>query len=163
MNNDEKKRRELGEKIFKRHRNFWVYTFYGFIAALINTVVYMIMHNTLHTFLIIDNTVAFIISNLASFWFNNKAVFKDNVDTEHSIWHKLISFFAFRIISLIPDTLIMWLGVTILKWPALLVKIIDQVLVGIFNYLTTRSVFQKQESTMIERIKYRLSSKKDED
>ena len=50
----------------------------------------------------------------------------------------------------------MLVGLSWLHLNALLVKIIDQVLVGIFNYLTTRSVFQKQEHTMIERAKMRL-------
>ena len=39
-------------------------------------------------------------------------------------------------------------------------KIIDQILVGVFNYLTTRSVFQKQEHTMIERAKMRIQEQK---
>ena len=74
MNNNSS-RRELGNRIFKRHRNLWVYMVFGFIAALINTVVFMAMHAIPHTVLVIDNTVAFIVSNLASFWFNHKAVF----------------------------------------------------------------------------------------
>lgn len=54
----------------------------------------------------------------------------------------------------------MLVGLSWLHLNALLVKIIDQVLVGIFNYLTTRSVFQKQEHTMIERAKMRLQAHK---
>ncbi|MFR0600172.1 GtrA family protein [Lactobacillus equicursoris] len=156
MDNSTKRRRALGRKIFKRHRNLWVYMFFGFVAALINTVVFMFMHDVLHTVLVIDNTVAFIISNLASFWFNHKAVFTSNVDHDHNIWQKLASFFTYRIISLIPDTLIMWVGLSLLHWDALIVKIIDQVLVGIFNYLTTKSVFEKQERSIMKRVHDRL-------
>ena len=95
-----------------------------------------------------------------SFYFNQKAVFINNVDHDHSTWHKLIVFFTYRVISLIPDTLIMLVGLSWLHLNALLVKIIDQVLVGVFNYLTTRSVFQKQEHTMIERAKMRIQEQK---
>lgn len=153
---DEANIRKLGEKLVKRHRNLWVYMIFGFVAALINTVAFMVLHQWWHNAVVISNTVAFIISNLASFFFNQKAVFINNVDHEHTTWHKLIVFFTYRIISLIPDTLIMLVGLSWLHLNALLVKIIDQVLVGIFNYLTTRSVFQKQEYTMIERAKMRL-------
>lgn len=153
---DEANIRKLGEKLVKRHRNLWVYMIFGFVAALINTVAFMVLHQWWHNAVVISNTVAFIISNLASFFFNQKAVFINNVDHEHTTWHKLIVFFTYRIISLIPDTLIMLVGLSWLHLNALLVKIIDQVLVGIFNYLTTRSVFQKQEHTMIERAKMRL-------
>ena len=72
MDKDFNRRRALGEQIFKRYRNLWVYMFFGFIAALINTVVFMFMHDVLHTVLVIDNTIAFIVSNLASFWFNQE-------------------------------------------------------------------------------------------
>lgn len=157
---DEANIRKLGQKLVKRHRNLWAYMFFGFLAALINTVAFMILHQWWHSAMVISNTAAFIISNLASFFFNQKAVFTNNVDHDHSEWHKLIVFFTYRIISLVPDTLIMLVGLSWLHLNALLVKIIDQVLVGIFNYLTTRSVFQKQEHTMIERAKMRLQAHK---
>ena len=153
---DQAQIRKLGQKLIKRHRNLWVYTIFGFVAALINTVVFMVLHSWWHNVMVISNTIAFIISNLASFYFNQKAVFINNVDHEH----KLIVFFTYRVISLIPDTLIMLVGLSWLHLNALLVKIIDQVLVGIFNYLTTRSVFQKQEHTMIERAKRRIQEQK---
>lgn len=150
----------LGQNIVKKHRNLFVYMVFGFIAALINTVVFMVLHKYLHSPVLISNTIAFVISNLASFFFNQKAVFTNNVDLEHSTWQKLLVFFTYRIISLIPDSLIMLVGLSWLKLNALLVKIIDQVLVGIFNYLTTRSVFQAQETTMIERAKKRMQKRK---
>nr|WP_025080172.1 GtrA family protein [Lactobacillus hamsteri] len=158
---DEANIRKLGQKLIKRHRNLWVYTIFGFIAALINTLVFIVLHQWWHSAVVISNTIAFIISNLASFYFNQKAVFINNVDHEHTTWHKLVVFFTYRIISLIPDTLIMLVGVSWLHLNALVVKVIDQVLVGIFNYLTTRSVFQKQEHTMIERAKMRIREQKE--
>ena len=157
---DQAQIRQLGQKILKRHRNLWVYMIFGFVAALINTLVFMVLHSCWHRVMVISNTIAFIVSNLASFYFNQKAVFINNVDHDHSTWHKLIVFFTYRVISLIPDTLIMLVGLSWLHLNALLVKIIDQVLVGVFNYLTTRSVFQKQEHTMIERAKMRIQEQK---
>lgn len=158
---DQAQIRQLGQKLLKRHRNLWVYMVFGFIAALINTLVFMMLHSWWHSIMVISNTIAFIVSNLASFYFNQKAVFINNIDHDHSTWHKLIVFFTYRIISLIPDTLIMLVGLSWLHLNALLVKIIDQVLVGVFNYLTTRSVFQKQEHTMIERAKMHIQEQKD--
>ena len=65
-----------------------------------------------------------------------------------------ISFAALSILSIASSSGAFSIVTGAVSWlhlNALLVKIIDQVLVGIFNYLTTRSVFQKQEHTMIER------------
>ena len=151
----------LAQKVVKRHRNLFVYMIFGFIAALINTVVFMVLHKWWHSVVLVSNTIAFIVSNLASFVFNQKAVFINNVDEEHSTWQKLIVFFTYRIISLIPDSLIMLVGLSWLHLDALLVKIVDQILVGIFNYLTTRSVFQAQETTMIARAKEKIKTRKE--
>ncbi|QGV04287.1 GtrA family protein [Lactobacillus acetotolerans] len=152
--------RHLGQKLFKRHRNLLVYMIFGFIAALINTIVFMMLHKWWHSAVVISNTIAFIVSNLASFFFNQKAVFINNVDHDHTTWHKLVVFFAYRIISLIPDTLIMLVGLSWMHLNALFVKIVDQILVGIFNYLTTRSVFQEQEGSFYKRTKKYIQTKK---
>ena len=151
----------LAQNLVKRHRNLFVYMVFGFIAALINTIVFMVLHKWWHSVVLVSNTIAFIISNLASFVFNQKAVFINNVDVEHSTWQKLLVFFTYRIISLIPDSLIMLVGLSWLHLDALLVKIVDQILVGVFNYLTTRSVFQAQETTMIARAKEKIKARKE--
>ncbi len=152
--------RHLGQKLFKRHRNLLVYMIFGFIAALINTIVFMMLHKWWHSAVVISNTIAFIVSNLASFFFNQKAVFINNVDHDHTTWHKLVVFFAYRIISLIPDTLIMLVGLSWMHLNALFVKIVDQILVGIFNYLTTRSVFQVQGNSVLTRAKNHIQERK---
>ena len=152
--------RKQGRKLLRRYRNLYVYMFFGFIAALINTIVFVVLHNNFKVVLVLANTLAFIISNLASFFFNHYAVFTHHVDKSKSIWHKLIAFFTFRIISIIPDTLIMLVGLSVLRWNTVLVKLIDQLLVGIFNYLTTKAVFQKNDHFIRERIRqYVIESK----
>lgn len=45
---DQAQIRKLGQKLIKRHRNLWVYTIFGFVAALINTVVFMVLHSWWH-------------------------------------------------------------------------------------------------------------------
>ena len=152
--------RVLGSKLVARHKSFYVYMFFGFLAALINTVVFMIFHNLWKIPLIYANTLAFIISNLASFFFNKHGVFIENVDETHGTLYQLGLFFVYRILSLIPDNLIMLVGLSWLHWNALLVKIIDQILVGIFNYLTTKSIFSNTSSKFAEKFQKRFGKKK---
>lgn len=72
--------REQGRKLLRRHRNLYVYMFFGFVAALINTIVFVVLHNNFKVVLVLANTLAFIISNLASFFFNHYAVFTHHVN-----------------------------------------------------------------------------------
>lgn len=152
--------RALGSKLVARHKSFYVYMFFGFLAALINTVVFMVFHNLWKIPLIYANTLAFVISNLASFFFNKHGVFIENVDETHGTLYQLGLFFVYRILSLIPDNLIMLVGLSWLHWNALLVKIIDQILVGIFNYLTTKSIFSNTSSKFAEKFQKRFGKKK---
>lgn len=106
------------------------------------------------------NTVAFIISNLFSFFVNKELVFTQNLDDRHGVLYQLGMFFLYRLLSLIPDNIIMVVGLSWLHWNTLLVKIIDQIMVGLINYLTTRLIFQRNEHSMIEKAKARMRVKK---
>lgn len=145
--------RELGSKLVARHRNFYVYVIFGFLAAVINIACFLLLHNIWKMPVIYANTIAFIISNLASFSFNKHGVFIQNVDKNHGVVYQICLFFIYRVISLVPDNLIMLVGISWLHWNAFFVKIIDQILVGIFNYLTTKSIFLNTSGKFAKKFK----------
>ncbi len=47
----------------------------------------------------------------------------------------------------------MLVGISWLHWNAFFVKIIDQILVGIFNYLTTKSIFLNTSGKFAKKFK----------
>lgn len=66
-----------------------------------------------------------------------------------------------RGLSYFFDTFLMFVGISLLFWAPLLVKIIDQVLVGLFNYGTSRLIFMEsnQKMRMRQQIMKRLSDR----
>lgn len=152
--------RKLGNRLVARHRNFYLYTIYGFLAALINIFSFMLLHNLWKMPWFYANILAFIISNLASFIFNKHGVFIENVDKSHTVIYQLSLFFVYRILSLIPDNIIMFLGMSCLHWNTFIVKAIDQIVVGIFNYLTTKSIFLNTSSKLAKRLQKKFHTKK---
>ena len=92
--------RALGRKLKAHNSHFGRYVIFGFVAAVINIIVFLVFRRWLRDSVFIANTLAFILSNLASFYFNNKAVFTTNIDDNRKLWKKLIAFFTYRIISL---------------------------------------------------------------
>lgn len=153
-------RRNLGDKLIKRHRSFYVYMIGGFAASVVNTVAFLLFHSGIKIRVVYANTIAFVISNLFSFLVNKEFVFTQNQDHRHGVLYQLGMFFVYRLLSLIPDNLIMVIGISWLHWNTIVVKIIDQVIVGVINYLTTRSIFQRSEHSMIENAKQRMREKK---
>ena len=57
------------------------------------------------------------------------------------------SFFVCRIFTMVVDSAIYWIGCTNLKFPALIVKMVSQVVVIVLNYIFSKLiVFRKANS-----------------
>lgn len=69
---------------------------------------------------------------------------------------ELVSFFGFRLLSLVADNIIMIVGISVLGIPSMWAKVIDQVLVGLFNYATSRWTFIRQKHRTVDRIRARV-------
>ncbi len=55
-------------------------------------------------------------------------------------------FFGARLVTLAMDMLITWIGISLLHWDALVVKILDNVIVVIANYVLSKLfVFRKSK------------------
>jgi putative flippase GtrA len=55
------------------------------------------------------------------------------------------SFFFFRLLSLVMELVIMWIGVSLLKQNAIVVKIVDNVVVIVANYVFSKVfIFRKR-------------------
>lgn len=79
--------------------------------------------------------------------------------SQHGVFYQPRLFLIYGIISLIPNNLIMLVGISWLPWNAFFVKIVDQILVGIFNYLTTKSIFLNTSSKFAKRFKDHFNKK----
>ncbi|MDF2312148.1 GtrA family protein [Lactiplantibacillus pentosus] len=135
-------------KIYHRGEYFWKYAVFGFMAALINVLAFWLLHAVLVEHYLFSNTIAWIVATLFSFFTNKAVVFQSK---SQNFWHwcrEFVSFMLTRGLSYFFDTFLMFLGISVLIWPAMLVKIIDQVLVGLFNYGTSRLIFMESNQKM---------------
>ncbi|CAJ1198885.1 GtrA family protein [Companilactobacillus nantensis] len=146
----------------KKYRNFWVYCFFGFLASLINIGIFDLSHNYFHIPLWIANTVAWFISNFFSFFVTKLYVFKSEMESLKKLFHEGIVFLVSRIFSLIFDDIFMIVAVFIFPWNNLIIKAIDQLIVGLFNYFSSKLIFNYNNRQLIERFK-NLKSKRSRD
>lgn len=84
------------------------------------------------------NLVAWALSVLFAFVANRRVVFASH--STH-LWREAASFFALRGASLGADTVILFIGLTLLHGSPLVVKLIDQVVVIALNYLFSKRIF----------------------
>lgn len=140
-------------KFIKKYRNFWVYCLFGFLASLINIGIFDLSHNYFHIQLWIANTVAWFISNFFSFFVTKFYVFKSEMENLKKLFHEGMFFLFSRIFSLLFDDFFMIVAVLIFPWNNLIIKAIDQVIVGLFNYFSSKIIFNYNNRHLIERFK----------
>ncbi|VDG18413.1 GtrA family protein [Lactobacillus sp.] [Lactiplantibacillus mudanjiangensis] len=137
--------------IYWRYRYFWKYAIFGFLAALVNVIAFWVLHSVMLEHYLFSNTIAWILATLFSFFTNKAVVFQSK---SSSFWHWCREFGIFMItrgLSYFFDTFLMFVGISIFMWAPMLVKILDQVLVGIFNYGTSRLIFMEHNQKMLMR------------
>jgi len=137
----------------KKYRNFSVYCLFGFLASLLNIVIFDLSHNYFHITLWIANTIAWFISNFFSFFVTKIFVFKSKLENIRKLLKEGVFFLVSRIFSLVFDDIFMIVAVLIFPWNNLIIKAIDQLIVGIFNYFSSKLIFNYQNRHLIERLK----------
>lgn len=139
--------------LIKKYRNFWVYCFFGFLASLINIGIFDLSHNYFHITLWIANTIAWFISNFFSFFVTKLYVFKSEIENPKKLLKEGLYFLVSRIFSLIFDDIFMIVAVWIFPWNNLIIKAVDQLIVGLFNYFSSKLIFNYKNRHLIERLK----------
>ena len=140
------KRKEMIE-LYKKYKEIINYLIFGVLTTVVSLATYYIC---VFTFLNPENPVELQIANIISWIFavlfayitNRKYVFESK---EKNLIKEGIKFSGSRLITLFLDMLVMWLGVTVLKFSDTIIKIVSQVLIIIGNYIISKLFVFKKE------------------
>lgn len=132
--------------LIKKYSEVIRYLIIGVLTTIISLIIYYFcvftfLNPSVAIELQIANIISWIISVLFAFFTNRSYVFKSK---NENILKEGISFFNSRVTTLLIDMLIMFLFVTVFKFNDKIVKLIDQVIVIILNYIFSKLfVFKK--------------------
>lgn len=136
------------KRLVFKYRDFLTYTIFGFLASLVNIFTYWVFRHTIIWPYLLANTMAWFVANLFGFFTNKSLVFQSKYTTFGAVCREVLSFFFFRGVSFFLDNGLMIVAISFLGWQSMTAKIIDQLIVGIVNYITTRYTFKKTEQQM---------------
>ncbi len=135
--------------IYLKYKEIINYLIFGVLATIISLATY---YACVYTFFNPENAVQLQIANIIS-WIvsvtfayitNRKFVFESE---ETNKIKEASKFVTARIVTLLLDMLVMFLGVTILKFDDKFIKIISQIVVIVSNYLLSKIiVFNRREN-----------------
>lgn len=133
------------KKRYQQYRAVISYLFFGVITTLINIGVFAVLNHYGHWNYQLANIIAWFLSVLFAYITNKIWVFQSKTTTTAGLFKEMGNFFLFRILSLLIDVVILFIGITLLKQNALLIKVIDNVIVVVVNYLVSKVFIFKGE------------------
>ncbi len=110
----------------------------GVLCFLIDFAVLFVLTDLAQINVLISSAIAFTVSVIANYYLSVKFVFA--VDKKKSKARNFILFVVFSVIGLLLTELLMHLGVNVLVWNYMLVKILATGIVMVFNFVT-RKIF----------------------
>ncbi len=124
---------------FNRSYEVLSYLFFGGCTTLVNIVTFWLLR-LLKLGVYTSNTIAWVLSVLFAFITNRLFVFQ----SKGKILKEIVSFFGFRLLSLLFDMGIMYLFIDVFKWNDIVSKIIANIFVIIINYVFSKVfIFKK--------------------
>ncbi len=131
------------KSFIKKNREMILYMAFGAITVAVNFLTYFIM-SKINDNTAADTAVALIASIIVAYSTNRTMVFKSKHYGAKAVFLEFISFLACRLFSGVMDIIIMVVFVDFFHYNDLLIKLISNVFVIIFNYAASKWLIFKR-------------------
>lgn len=121
----------------EKHKAIILYILFGVLTTIINLVSYTGMIY-LHWNVQLSVILSWLITVISAYLTNRKWVFNSKATTSVELLREFLAFLSSRMLTLILEMIIIWFGVQLLKQNPLIWKLIDNVVVVIFNYIISK-------------------------
>lgn len=136
--------KDTAQKYFTKYRSQILYIFFGAITTFINIITYYICFDLLNISNVVSTIIAWIFSVIFAFITNKLWVFESKSWEPEVAMRELVSFVSVRLLTGVFDLGIMYVGVDLLKFNGMLMKILSNVFVLIANYIGSKLfIFKK--------------------
>lgn len=121
----------------EKYKAIILYILFGVLTTIINLVSYTGMIY-LHWNVQLSVILSWLITVISAYLTNRKWVFNSKATTSVELLREFLAFLSSRVLTLILEMIIIWFGVQLLKQNPLIWKLIDNVVVVIFNYIISK-------------------------
>ncbi len=134
------------KEIFFKYKEIISYLIFGVLTTIVSLMTYYLLVYTVlnpeNVFqLQIANILSWIVGVLFAYFTNRKFVFESK---ENNKLKEANKFVISRIVTLLIDMMIMFIGVTVCKFNDKIIKIVSQVIVIVMNYIFSKIVVFKK-------------------
>lgn len=133
------------KQLLTRYKSVILYIVFGVLTTAVNIVSYWVLTRMFHCSVNVSTVIAWVLSVLFAYVTNRTWVFESRAEKTRDVIREIISFFAARLSTGALDWLIMFIFVTKLALPDMVIKIASNVIVIILNYILSKFlVFRKK-------------------
>lgn len=134
------------KKLMKKYEELIMYIIVGVCTMIVSLVSYFIMANTLQMYYQAANIISWVLAVAFAYVTNKKYVFKSPYTSVQATTKELVSFVSSRVASLLVEILSMFFFVQVCQIDDNIVKLMNQVLVTVLNYIFSKFwVFRKEK------------------
>ena len=126
--------------LFIKYKEVILYLVFGGLTTLVNIVGYMLFTRLFGLDTMIANGIALTISILFAYVTNKLFVFESRTETFRAALREFVSFIACRIATAVLDMLIMYITVDMLGWYDMVMKILDNIIVIVLNFVFSKLI-----------------------
>ena len=132
-------------KLYKKYQEIINYLIAGGLTVLVTVLSYAFFTKILHIYYIVSNILAWIVAVIFAYVVNRRFVFQSKSSKKARV-KEIRNFFIFRLLSLLIDTILMYLLVDIFRINDLISKMIVQIVVIVLNYIFSKFfIFKEKE------------------
>ena len=122
-----------------------LYLFFGGCTTVVNIVVFALCSDILHMELLVSNFMARVLAVFFAYITNKIWVFESKTETLNELVKEIGSFVFARVVTLLIDMLIMYVGVEILFINKMIIKVLANIVVIVANYVFSKLfIFKKK-------------------
>ena len=131
--------------LLRKYKFIILYGIFGVLTTLINIVSYSLFYSVFGVSNVISNIIAWVLSVLFAFITNKLWVFESKSFEFKLFVAEIGNFTLCRLATGVLDLGIMFVGVDLLKGPAIILKVVSNIIVIILNYVMSKVfVFKKK-------------------
>lgn len=131
--------------LFKKYRSIILYVIFGGFTTIINFIIYLLCTRLIYLDTLPSNILAWLFAVLFAYLTNRKWVFESNINSKKGIVKEIVTFYSCRLFSGLLDISIMFIFVSIIGFNDLIIKVIDNIIVIILNYICSKLLVFKSK------------------
>ena len=140
-------------ELWNKYKSVIAYLFWGVVTTIVNIGVFQWLSSGIHWNYEVATVIAWFVSVLVAYLTNKVWVFGSHYTTIRAFIVEFIKFYFYRALTLLIDIVFMYVGVTLLgsAIQQLVVKILDNVVVVIANYIFSKWLIFKTNDKIANR------------